>query len=84
MALLKAKKRQGIDYNPLAFLYSDGVMPVSFLKHLLKYFGSEKPTIYAICEKGYWLFVMSSSALCMRICLRKSTGDMPTMLLILP
>lgn len=25
--------------------YSDGVIPVSFLKHLLKYLGSEKPTI---------------------------------------
>lgn len=34
-------------YSPAGFapLYSEGVIPVSFLKHLLKYFGSEKPTI---------------------------------------
>lgn len=26
-------------------LYSEGVIPVTFLKHLLKYFGSLKPVI---------------------------------------
>lgn len=58
-------------------LYSEGVIPICFLKHLLKYLGSLNPVIYATCEKLYSPLSINCTARLIRISRMKSTGDKP-------
>lgn len=52
-------------------------MPVLALNVRPKYFGSVKPTEYAISENDMRLSTISRSALRMRMWRTKSMGDMP-------